>query len=358
MYTNLPLNVIARPPHPWSGDSQRQETFLAPSADKQTCNHNIECSNHHAFLSTLRSNWLSRSKIKWWAIYTSLPLNVKVRLLHPRSWDSQSQEIFLAPCDDKEIHNHEIECSIQHLSWSTLRPKGLSRCKIKCRVVYTNLPVNVTVRLPHPWKGHSHGQETFLTPPADKQTRHYDTEFSKHHPFLSALRPKGLSRSKIKWWAIYTNLPVNVIVRLLCRRSWNSQCQETFLSTSTDKQTCNQTECALATITLSTLKPKGLSRSKIKLWVIYRNLPVNVRFRLPHLRIRDSEGQETFLAPSSDKQARDHDMECWNHHPSLSTLRPKGLGRSKIKWWAIYINWRVNVIVRLPHPESGDSQGQ
>ena len=38
-YTNLPLNVIVRLPHPQSGDSQGQETFLAPSADKQTCRY-------------------------------------------------------------------------------------------------------------------------------------------------------------------------------------------------------------------------------------------------------------------------------------------------------------------------------
>ena len=36
IYTNLPVNVIARLPHPRSRDSQGQETFLAPSADNQT----------------------------------------------------------------------------------------------------------------------------------------------------------------------------------------------------------------------------------------------------------------------------------------------------------------------------------
>ena len=36
IYTNLPVDAIVRLPHPWSGDSQGQETFLAPSADKQT----------------------------------------------------------------------------------------------------------------------------------------------------------------------------------------------------------------------------------------------------------------------------------------------------------------------------------
>ena len=42
--------------------------------------------------------------------------------------------------------------------------------------MYTNLPVNATVRLPHPRSGDSQGQETFLAPSADKQTRNYDTE--------------------------------------------------------------------------------------------------------------------------------------------------------------------------------------
>ena len=42
----------------------------------------------------------------------------------------------------------------------------------------------------------------------DKQTRNYDTECSNQHPSLSTLRSKELSRSKMKCWAIYTNLPV------------------------------------------------------------------------------------------------------------------------------------------------------
>ena len=65
---------------------------------------------------------------------------------------------------------------------------------------------------------------------------------------------------------------------------------------------------------------------------IYKHLPVNAILRLPHPRSGDSQGQETFLAPSTDKQTRNYDIECSNHHPSLSTLRPKGLSRSKVKW--------------------------
>ena len=38
-FANLRVNVIVRLPHPRSEDSQGQETFLAPSADKQTCNY-------------------------------------------------------------------------------------------------------------------------------------------------------------------------------------------------------------------------------------------------------------------------------------------------------------------------------
>ena len=54
-------------------------------------------------------------------------------------------------------------------------------------------------RLLHPQRRDSQGQETFLVPSADKQTRNYDTEYSNHHPSLSTLRSKGLSRSKMKW---------------------------------------------------------------------------------------------------------------------------------------------------------------
>ena len=43
IYTNLPVNTLVRLLHPRSGDSQGQETFLAPSADKQTRNYDTEC---------------------------------------------------------------------------------------------------------------------------------------------------------------------------------------------------------------------------------------------------------------------------------------------------------------------------
>ena len=39
IYTNLPVNAIVRLPNPWSENCQGQETFLAPSADNQTCNY-------------------------------------------------------------------------------------------------------------------------------------------------------------------------------------------------------------------------------------------------------------------------------------------------------------------------------
>ena len=66
--------------------------------------------------------------------------------------------------------------------------------------ICTNLPVNATVRLPHPRSGDNLGQETFLARSADKQTCNYDKEWSNHHPSLSTLQSKGLSRSsKMKW---------------------------------------------------------------------------------------------------------------------------------------------------------------
>ena len=51
-----------------------------------------------------------------------------------------------------------------------------------------------------------------------------------------------------------------------------------------------------------------------------------------HSQSGDSQGQEVFLAPSTDKQTSNYDTECSNHHPSLSTLRSKGLSCSKTKW--------------------------
>ena len=76
--------------------------------------------------------------------------------------------------------------------------------------IYSNLPVNVIARLPNPRSGNSQGQEMFLAPSADKQTRNYDRVLKLPSP-LSILRLKGLSYSKLKWWAVYTNLPVNYI---------------------------------------------------------------------------------------------------------------------------------------------------
>ena len=51
IYTNLPRNVIVKLLHPSGGDSQDQETFLAPSADKQT--HNYETEMYIIYLPTI-----------------------------------------------------------------------------------------------------------------------------------------------------------------------------------------------------------------------------------------------------------------------------------------------------------------
>ena len=47
IHTNLSVNVIVRQAHSRSGDSQGKKMFLTPSADKQSRNYDIECSNHH-----------------------------------------------------------------------------------------------------------------------------------------------------------------------------------------------------------------------------------------------------------------------------------------------------------------------
>ena len=63
----------------------------------------------------------------------------------------------------------------------------------------------------------------------------------------------------------------------------------------------------------------------------HTNLPVNAIVRLPQTWSGDSQDHELFLAPSADKQTHNYDTECSNHHPSLQTLRSKGLSHSKIK---------------------------
>ena len=157
-------------------------------------------------------------------------------------------------------------------------------------------------------------------------------------PSLSTPRPKGLRCSNIKWWAIYKNLPVDVIVRLPHPRSSNSQGQESFLAPSLYKQIRNyDTQFSNHHPSLSTVRSNRLSHSKMKWWAIYKNLPVDVIVRLLHPRRRGSQGLETFLTLSTDKETRNNDTECSNHHPFLSTTRPNGLSRSKRKWWAIYI---------------------
>ena len=109
-------------------------------------------------------------------------------------------------------------------------------------------------------------------------------------------------------------------------------------------------------LSLLIVRPKRLSCSTIKLWSIYTNSVGHVIARLTHPWSTDRQRQETFLESSVDKQTRNYDLKCCNHHPFKSTLKSKWLISSKIKQWAIYTNLPVIVIVRLPHPLSGDSK--
>ena len=45
--------------------------------------------------------------MKWWAIYTNLPISDTVRLPHPRSEDGQGQGTFLALSADKQTRNYD-----------------------------------------------------------------------------------------------------------------------------------------------------------------------------------------------------------------------------------------------------------
>ena len=67
-------------------------------------------------------------------------------------------------------------------------------------------------------------------------------------------------------------------------------------------------------------------------YILYIYIYIYVIVRLSHPQSRDSQGQKTVLTPSADKQTHNYDTECSDHHPSLSTIRSKGLSRSKMKW--------------------------
>ena len=70
IYVNLPTRPIVRNQNTPSilGLGRRgnpgHKTFLADYSDKKIDNYDKECSNHHPFLSTLRSKGLSCNKIK------------------------------------------------------------------------------------------------------------------------------------------------------------------------------------------------------------------------------------------------------------------------------------------------------
>ena len=205
--------------------------FLTPSVDNQTCNYDIKGSNHHPSLSTLRPNRLGYSKMKWWAIHTNIPVHVMVRLRYPRSGDSQNQEMFLAPSADKQTRNYHTECSKHHQSLSSLKPKWLDHSKMKCWAIYTNLQVDVTVRVPHLGSGDNQCQKTFLEPYADKQTRNYDIECSNNHPSLSTLRQKELRARwngepyiQIYHWKSQSDYPIVGMERSRTRERFSTLC--------------------------------------------------------------------------------------------------------------------------------------
>ena len=155
----------------------------------------------------------------------------------------------------QNIFHLAIKGEFLRIAWSTLNPVlGTLYLRLKSYSNARNDKIpSVRGATGTSLRKNNHGQKTFLAPSADKQTRSYNTKWSNHHPSISTLRPKGLSRSKMKWWAIYANLPVNV-----------SQTTLTFLALSADKQTRSyDTKCSNHHPSISTLRPKRLSRSKM-----------------------------------------------------------------------------------------------
>ena len=147
----------------------------------------------------------------------------------PRSRDIQGLETFLETSGDKKILNYDTEWSNQPPSLSALSSDWLSGSMIKCWAICTNLPLNVIVRLLHPPGGDSQDHERFSASCEYEQTLNYNIESSNRRSCRLTLRPKELSFRNIKWWAIYTNLPVNIIVCLPYTCSGGSQGQEKYL---------------------------------------------------------------------------------------------------------------------------------
>ena len=82
-----------------------------------------------------------------------------------------------------------------------------------------------------------------------------------------------------------------------------SQSQQKFLTPSSDKQTRNHdTEYLNYHASLSVIRSKRLSQSKVKWWAIYTHLLKNATVRILHSQSGDSQSQYTFLGPSADKK--------------------------------------------------------
>ena len=109
---------------------RNQTSFLTTSVDNQTRNHGTMWSNYNAPFppspSTQMSKELrlSRDKIKWWAIYTNLQVNVTLKPTHPRSEDFQGQKMFLATSSNNQTCNQDTKYSNFYRSSSSLKVKG------------------------------------------------------------------------------------------------------------------------------------------------------------------------------------------------------------------------------------------
>ena len=110
----------------------------------------------------------------------------------------------------------------------------------------------------------------------------------------------------LKYIYIHIYLYIYTYIRLTHPRSGDSQGQEKFLAPSADKQTCNYGTRVLKPPSLPiNPKVKGIEPQQDEMVrQSYTNLPVDAIGRLPHPQSGDSQGQETFLVPSADKQCQ------------------------------------------------------
>ena len=132
--------------------------------------------------------------------------------------------------------------------------------------MYTNLPVNAIVRLPHLYSEKKPGSGIIFSTLGWSPKPQLWQRVVKPPPFPINPKIKGIEPSQDRMaHHIYTSLLVNAIIRLVHPGRGDSQHQQSRLPQNVEKQTRSYSS-------LSTLRPKELICWKMKWWSIYAQI--------------------------------------------------------------------------------------